>query len=122
MLTTRTLYFPFVEGEKPRVLASKDSISSEKEISDTLVVIGGNLTALAGSRVELSCPSVGLPKPVLTWSRNGKTLTEADGVDASKAALIISELKVDEQGGYTCTATNVLGSDFKSSYFTVLGE
>ena len=80
------------------------------------------MTRLARSRAQLSCPSVGMPQPEVTWTRNGDPLTEADGVDPVNATLTIRDMSVDSQGAYTCTATNIYGSDSKSSFFTVLGE
>ena len=72
--------------------------------------------------MQLSCPSDGAPKPVLTWLRNGEPLTAENGVEENSAVLSITELSVDEQGRYTCTASNVLGSDSGSSYLSVLGK
>lgn len=48
----------------------------------------------------------GVPEPTLTWTRDGKKYTvSADG------SLVLRDVGLDDEGTYTCTATNTAGTD-----------
>ena len=108
-----------VEGRKPQIASSEKDVRSVEELKSATLTIGATLTALAGSRVQLSCPADGFPKPSISWQRNGEALETSD---ESGDSLVITKLRVGDQGIYTCTATNVFGFDSSSSSYTVLGK
>lgn len=48
----------------------------------------------------------GVPEPTLTWTRDGKRYPVlGDG------SLVLKEVGLDDEGTYTCTATNTAGND-----------
>lgn len=48
----------------------------------------------------------GVPEPTLTWTRDGKSyLVSGDG------SLVLRDVGLDDEGTYTCTATNTAGRD-----------
>uniref|UniRef100_A0A3Q3FVI7 Ig-like domain-containing protein n=1 Tax=Labrus bergylta TaxID=56723 RepID=A0A3Q3FVI7_9LABR len=69
--------------------------------------------------LELRCEAQGNPDPSLTWTRNGKDLTV--GLLPTGSLKIQSPTKVDE-GLYTCTARNRLGSSSLSSWLQITGK
>ncbi|KAK9524659.1 hypothetical protein VZT92_017031 [Zoarces viviparus] len=72
--------------------------------------------------LELRCEALGNPEPSLTWTRNRKELHYNSRVSllSSGSLRIQSPSKVDE-GLYTCTARNRLGSTSLSSWLQIPG-
>nr|XP_046236541.1 ADAMTS-like protein 1 isoform X1 [Scatophagus argus] len=72
--------------------------------------------------LELRCEALGNPEPSLTWTKNGKELhyNSRVGLLSTGSLRIQSPNKVDE-GLYTCTARNRLGSASLSSWLQVTG-
>lgn len=59
-----------------------------------------------GYPVELPCIVRGLPEPTLTWTKDGVSYpVSPDG------SLAFGTVKLDDEGTYTCTATNTAGKD-----------
>ncbi|KAE8279026.1 ADAMTS-like protein 1 [Larimichthys crocea] len=72
--------------------------------------------------LELRCEALGNPIPSLTWTKNGKELNFNGrvGLLPTGSLRIQSPSKTDE-GQYTCTARNRLGSSSLSSWLQVTG-
>lgn len=59
-----------------------------------------------GHLVELLCIVQGVPKPTLSWTKDGKTYPMSpDG------SLTLGPVGLGDEGTYTCTAVNIAGSD-----------
>lgn len=59
-----------------------------------------------GHPVELPCMVSGVPEPTLTWTRDGlRYPVSGDG------SLVLRDVGLDDEGTYTCTATNTAGKD-----------
>jgi len=63
-----------------------------------------------------SCTATGIPLPTITWSSDSRNSIEATVdriLDADRiiSILILSNLQDDDFDNYTCTATNMFGSD-----------
>ncbi|XP_037832326.1 ADAMTS-like protein 1 isoform X3 [Kryptolebias marmoratus] len=73
--------------------------------------------------VELRCEALGDPRPTLTWTKNDKALRFDGrvGLLASGSLRIQSPGKGD-QGLYTCTAKNHLGSTSLSSWLRITSD
>ncbi|MED6264858.1 hypothetical protein CHARACLAT_019451, partial [Characodon lateralis] len=74
-----------------------------------------NCTAELGQTVKLACKVIGVPKPVVTWYKDGRTV-EADphhiiieDPDGS-CTLILDNMTADDSGQYMCFATSAAGN------------
>lgn len=59
-----------------------------------------------GYPVELPCIVRGVPDPVLTWTKDGVGYPVS-----SDGSLVFGTVGLDDEGTYTCTATNTAGQD-----------
>ncbi|XP_067434475.1 vascular endothelial growth factor receptor 1 isoform X1 [Thunnus thynnus] len=78
-------------------------------------------TVNVSSSVTLSCPSEGIPPPTITWYKNERALSQGSGIVISpeEGTLHIDRITVEDQGLYTCQATNDRGSAESSAYIWV---
>ncbi|XP_037642965.1 obscurin isoform X39 [Sebastes umbrosus] len=74
-----------------------------------------NCTAELGQTVKLACKATGVPKPAITWYKDGRTV-EADphhiiieDPDGS-CTLILDNMTADDSGQYMCFATSSAGN------------
>ncbi|XP_070774234.1 obscurin [Enoplosus armatus] len=74
-----------------------------------------NCTAELGQTVKLACKATGVPKPMVTWYKDGRTV-EADphhiiieDPDGS-CTLILDNMTADDSGQYMCFATSAAGN------------
>ncbi|KAG8450559.1 hypothetical protein GDO86_003000 [Hymenochirus boettgeri] len=80
-----------------------------------------------GSSVQLTCMSIGIPKPDITWELPDKSILTA--VSQSRlygnkflhpqGTLVIQHSSKKDTGYYKCTAKNILGTDIKTTYVHV---
>ncbi|CAI5454961.1 unnamed protein product [Caenorhabditis angaria] len=72
--------------------------------------IDQNPRVVAGQSLVMRCPVRGNPKPVIQWSRNNKKITYGDIYALlNDQDLVIKEPKTDDEGTYTCEASNEAG-------------
>ncbi|XP_029960009.1 hemicentin-1 [Salarias fasciatus] len=66
-----------------------------------------------GHSVSLSCESNAIPPPKLSWYRDGRKLSSADGVVLLPGGQVlqISRVQKEDAGKYTCEAVNEAGED-----------
>uniref|UniRef100_A0A8C7PIZ6 receptor protein-tyrosine kinase n=1 Tax=Oncorhynchus mykiss TaxID=8022 RepID=A0A8C7PIZ6_ONCMY len=70
------------------------------------------------SSVTLSCRAHGVPRPFITWYKDQHTLLQGSGIVIAQGGenLHIDRITVEDQGLYTCQATNERGSAESSAY------
>lgn len=82
------------------------------------------LKAKIGDVVKLSVIISGFPKPKIQWLHNGNMLSSSETYtfvyDGNEYSCIIPYVNKDNEGEYTCMATNDHGETMCSSYLTVL--
>ena len=67
--------------------------------------------------VMFTCTATGIPLPTITWmDQDGNMVDTASSVDIGdgitrQSTLTLSNLQDDDFDNYTCTATNIFGSD-----------
>ena len=73
-----------------------------------------------GSNITLSCTSSGSPPDIFTWMKDGVPVTQSTSITAvtydDNSAVFssdytISNFSLTDNGTYTCTVTNPIGSD-----------
>lgn len=110
----------------PKILVQKFEVVTAKVMSAN-ITIGNIANILSGSRLTITCPSVGSPKPTIIWSHDsiaGTWLEEHPNVHFALDGhhIIISNISKEFEGGYRCNATNVFGADTQLSYISVIGR
>uniref|UniRef100_A0A8C7N685 Neurofascin homolog (chicken) a n=1 Tax=Oncorhynchus kisutch TaxID=8019 RepID=A0A8C7N685_ONCKI len=71
------------------------------------------IKVIENNRTFLDCPYFGSPLPVLRWFKNG----QGSGLDGGhyrvyiNGTLEIKRARAEDQGTYTCVATNILGTE-----------
>ena len=85
--------------------------------------IGDDLTALTKTNVTIQCPTSGVPRPTVTWTKDGRILRD-DGryTVQTDGALVIDEANEEDSARYTCNADSVNGQDSASSKVQIVGE
>ena len=78
--------------------------------------------AAVGRSAMLQCISSGDAPISFHWSFSGSRLADdARTIGANTGTLIINDLTEDDNGMYTCTATNPYGNDSASGSLIVIG-
>jgi len=82
------------------------------------------MTSVIGGSIMFNCTATGIPLPTITWidENDNSVLVGSDMIIDSTTILSIltlSNLQDDDFDNYTCTATNMFGSD---SVTTLLSE
>ena len=109
-------------GSAPKIDSTQES-KVHMRIDFFAITIGTNLTTLASSGLEISCPASGFPTPVIQWYREGVPVQPGMmlNVDKDTGTLFTLSISHRKGGTFTCEASNALGSDSASSVVTVLG-
>lgn len=76
-----------------------------------------------GDHVTLNCAIVGIPKPEITWYKNGEKILSNEryshSVNAEDTRLTLSKLKITDTGMYQCFGSNELENIERSFYLFV---
>jgi len=77
----------------------------------------------AGSMMRLKCPSVGNPRPNITWLKNNEEPKRDIGsVSKTKWTLRLEDLVTKDSGNYTCIVCNYLGCINYTFKVDIIGE
>jgi len=83
------------------------------------------LVLAPGDTLNVSCPlDGGTPAPVITWSRYDGHLPSMTSprYDVIGSQLMVTSLRLDDGGLYTCAASNVVGEDRRVFRLVVEGK
>ena len=87
---------------------------------------GDGQEVLEGGTAMFNCSLEGVPQPSVNWLFNGASLSSGDKYaimsTATFSSLTISNVSPDDEGSYTCNATNDRGSDSMSGNLQVLSK
>ncbi|XP_021701482.1 netrin receptor unc-5 [Aedes aegypti] len=81
-------------------------------LKKNFVLPAPKLRAEAGTKLEIKCTAPkGYPKPQITWLKNNFTLTGSSPLltFSSEGNILISAVKLQDIGNYTCVAENIAG-------------
>ena len=76
-----------------------------------------------GHPVELPCAARGVPEPSLAWLKEGAALQAEGGrySVSSDGSLGLGQVRVEDEGVYTCLASNLAGQDQANTQLLVQG-
>ena len=80
------------------------------------------MTVNEGQTAFLKCTADGHPPPRVTWSKVNSSLLVGRHVVESSGALIVKNVKSEDDGVYSCRAENLLGSVSASAKLSVESE
>ncbi|XP_070794688.1 ADAMTS-like protein 1 [Pituophis catenifer annectens] len=109
--------------KKPAIL-KKISAAQQLSASEVVTHLGHTVVLASGTlSVLLHCDSVGNPRPIITWAKNGEAVQYNKRIllQPDDSLQILEPVEADV-GFYTCNATNVLGSDSVSIAITLAGK
>ncbi|XP_053178575.1 hemicentin-1 [Scomber japonicus] len=82
-----------------------------------------NVTVTVNVQTTLSCEATGIPKPTVSWMKNGRTINTDQNQNMyrllSSGSLVVIAPTVDDTAVYECVASNEAGVDSKSINLTV---
>jgi Immunoglobulin I-set domain len=80
--------------------------------------------ATFGSRALLMCDAIGIPKPTVTWKKDGAVIPMASGKYALQrtGSLQISSVTTTDSGLYECVAENDAGTASREVTLIVQGR
>ncbi|XP_072429742.1 hemicentin-1 isoform X3 [Chiloscyllium punctatum] len=82
-----------------------------------------NITVLVNVQTTLTCEATGIPKPTVSWKKNGRILNTDQNQNMyrllSSGSLVIISPTVEDSGNYECKVSNYAGEDQRFVRLTV---
>jgi hypothetical protein len=79
-----------------------------------------------GDSVQLECHIEGIPDPTVYWQKDGRKITYISdfvmSFENTRATLTINRIYPEDEGEYTCIASNSVGKAFSSACVIVDGK
>lgn len=92
-------------------------------VAPVIRAVESSITVVLGDSVTMSCVASGDPTPTQTWSRNGvgvagpRVQLSADG-----SALTLTTTTLQDEGAYTCHASNPASTQTDTVTLNIIGE
>lgn len=86
--------------------------------------MGGDIIALTGTQVTLTCKALGFPEPSVSWRLGDETRQlDTDGqYKLENDSLVIFAVQPSDSNKYKCVATNLAGNVQSRTNLKVIGE
>lgn len=89
-----------------------------------------DLRCCDGDSIKLECHVEGLPEPIIFWEKDGRILQHNNSnntdfltyFDGERATLTIEHVYPEDEGEYTCVASNNIGRAYSSACIIVDGK
>lgn len=83
-----------------------------------------SVTVVVGNTATMTCTATGDPTPVQTWNRNGIPVSGGTRfqISADGSVLRVSEVREEDEGVYTCQASNPASSVSDTVTLNVIGK
>lgn len=81
------------------------------------ILAGSDATVLTQTRVNVTCEVSGVPKPKITWLKDGKRVESEED-----SSLVLTIRDVKDAGQVICHAENLAGNATMSSNIDVIGK
>lgn len=75
-----------------------------------------------GHAIDLPCVTQGVPKPSVSWLKDGSALLDGSQYRISDEALTLNQVGLIDEGVYTCVASNIAGRDEATIQLHVQGQ
>ena len=63
-----------------------------------------------GGNISFECSASGVPTPNITWQNDSGVISNGGRFTISASGLLITDIKEEDVGDYSCVATNVAGT------------
>lgn len=118
------MFYSLLDGSAPTITSPEENIiavSGEKQVK---IAIGGNITTVIGTDVEILCPVTALPNATITWLFNGSSVKEGNPrfIKVKNAVINLLGVTPEDTGSYTCYANNTYGKDTKTTLLSLISE
>ena len=80
------------------------------------------VNASEDTNATFECRADGIPKPNITWTKNGEALVNKCFISIKDGYLIVNDLVSSDKGVYQCFAKNYLGKIQASAQLSVYRE
>ena len=81
------------------------------------------MTALTNTSITIQCPTTGVPKPSVTWTKDGQEIPTGGRYRVQDdGSLMIYEAGEEDNARYTCTADSAVGEDSSTSMVKIVGK
>lgn len=118
----QTSFVSLLEPLEPIIPPPQGSISSDDHKRVTAGV-GSKIDALKGATITITCEVKGVPKPKVSWTKDGQNISPDERmVLGSNGTLIIRDSSLEDSGNYTCTASSRSGQTSSTSPVAVSGK
>ncbi|KAK2508441.1 hypothetical protein MC885_016939, partial [Smutsia gigantea] len=98
-------------------------IDLEVHVPPSIALGPTNVTITVNVQTTLACEATGIPKPSISWRKNGQLLNVDQNQNSyrllSSGSLVIISPSVDDTATYECTVTNDAGEDKRTMDLTV---
>lgn len=97
------------------------------ERPEFIEILPGQSKVLVGETATLCCSFKGKPTPEIVWMKNGHEIEENTNrikitQNNFKACLIIENVNIEDEGRYSCEATNIHGRSSTYARMTVITD
>ena len=122
--------FTYLIGYFAENLSPPDTTKAPHLLFPEVVENPKNQSAFVGSNVTFNCTAMGLPTPVISWMKNNDLCAVTSNMRArvvpenksNHSQLIITEVKMEDNGKYKCVASNSAGEKTSSAAFLYIKE
>uniref|UniRef100_A0A3Q1B9B8 Neural cell adhesion molecule L1.1-like n=1 Tax=Amphiprion ocellaris TaxID=80972 RepID=A0A3Q1B9B8_AMPOC len=119
----RWLYFSSVQQQDDGEYECREANIWNRNTAPYWVKEPQNLRYAPGETVRLDCLAEGIPKPDITWSINGKPITDVSSdprLSFPSGALVLRDVEFSDNAVYQCEASNRHGSILINSFLFVV--
>ena len=96
-------------------------------MSPVIIQTAGNVNQVLGMSAVLHCTAISEPVHITSWFFDSVMLTNGskyliEGENTVNSTLTIFNVSLDDEGAYSCNASNVHGIDFASANLRIQGK
>ena len=104
-------------------ISDRQNTIEAEDLRPLTLTIGDNVTALVNTSITIQCLTSGVPKPSVTWTKDGQELLSGGRYRIQDDnSLIISDASEEDNARYTCTADSAAGEDSSTSMVKIAGK